>query len=209
MKPKELKVEYVSIDEIKPYSGNAKLHPAEQIEQIKKSIEQFGMNDPIAVWKDNEIIEGHGRLIALKEIGEERLKELGITAIPIIRLDGLSDKQRKAYALVHNKLTMNSGFDFSLLQEELKELDDFEMGDFGFGDFELGNLDEDFDPEPYDREIEEEYGESGLVSFNVIISCLDESQKEWLKGILKEEKDLHRLYECATIMERYAESDQS
>ena len=61
-----MKIEYVGIDTIKPYENNAKLHPAEQIEQIKKSIQDYGMNDPIAVWHD-EIVEGHGRLMACKE----------------------------------------------------------------------------------------------------------------------------------------------
>jgi len=51
-----LKIEYVDINSIKPYKNNAKLHPKEQIEQIKKSIEQFGMDDPIGIWKD-EIVE--------------------------------------------------------------------------------------------------------------------------------------------------------
>ena len=60
----------LKIDDIKPYKNNAKIHTPEQIEQIKKSIEQFGMNDPIAVWgKDNIIVEGHGRLEALKQLG--------------------------------------------------------------------------------------------------------------------------------------------
>lgn len=63
-----LKIEYVDIDSIKPYKNNAKKHPQEQIEQIKKSIELFGNNDPIAVW-NNEIVEGHGRYEALKQIG--------------------------------------------------------------------------------------------------------------------------------------------
>lgn len=52
----KLKIEYVDINSIKPYKNNAKLHPQEQIEQIKKSIEQFGMDDPIGIWKD-EIVE--------------------------------------------------------------------------------------------------------------------------------------------------------
>ena len=134
----KLKIEYVSIDELKPYAGNAKLHPAEQIDQIIKSIEQFGMNDPIAVWKDNEIIEGHGRLIALKEMGEERLKELGIDRIPIVRLDELTDNQRKAYALVHNKLTMNSGWEYSLLDMEIESIESIVMRDYGF---DLTNID--------------------------------------------------------------------
>ena len=127
----KLKIEYVDINSIKPYSKNAKLHPEEQIEQIKKSIEQFGMDDPIGIWKD-EIVEGHGRLIACKQ--------LGYTEVPIIRLDHLTDEERKAYTLAHNKLTMNSDFDLDILQEELNNFDTIDMKDFGF-DIDLG-LDE-------------------------------------------------------------------
>lgn len=127
----ELKIEYVDINSIKPYENNAKLHPEEQIEQIKKSIKQFGMDDPIGVWND-EIVEGHGRLIACKE--------LGYTEVPIIRLDHLTDEERKAYTLAHNKLTMNSDFDLDLLNEELGNFDTIDMSDFGF-DIDL-DLDE-------------------------------------------------------------------
>ena len=118
-----LKIEYVDINSIRPYENNAKEHPREQIEQIKKSIQEFGNNDPIAVW-NNEIVEGHGRYEALKELEE--------TTIPIIRLDNLTDEQRKAYTLVHNKLTMNSDFDFDLLNTELDSIIDINMEDFGF-----------------------------------------------------------------------------
>ena len=124
----KLEIEYVNIDSIKPYKNNAKLHPKEQIEQIKKSIEKFGMDDPIGIWKD-EIVEGHGRIIACKE--------LGYTEVPIIRLDHLTDEERKAYTLAHNKLTMNSDFDLDILQEELDNFDTIDMSDFGFDlDFE-------------------------------------------------------------------------
>lgn len=75
-----MKIEYLSKEELKPYANNAKVHTAEQIEQIKSSIEQFGFNDPIAVWHDNEIIEGHGRLLAVMEMDE-------IDTVPVIRLD--------------------------------------------------------------------------------------------------------------------------
>ena len=119
----KLKIEDVDINSIKPYKNNAKLHPQEQIEQIKKSIEQFGMDDPIGVW-NNEIVEGHGRLIACKELG---MKE-----IPIIRLDHLTDEERKAYTLAHNKLTINSDFDIDILNEELDSILDINMEDFGF-----------------------------------------------------------------------------
>lgn len=118
----KLKIEYVDINSIKPYEKNAKLHPQEQIEQIKKSIQEFGNNDPIAVW-NNEIVEGHGRY--------EAIKQLGGGQVPIIRLDNLSDEERKAYALVHNKLTMNSDFDFSILDQELNDID-IDMSEFGF-----------------------------------------------------------------------------
>ena len=126
----DLKIEYVSTDAIRPYAGNAKLHPEQQILQIKKSIQEFGFNDPIAVWKD-EIVEGHGRLIAAKE--------LGIETVPIIRLDGLTDEQRRAYTLVHNKLTMNSGFDTELLALEIENIPSLDMEEFGF---ELPDLEE-------------------------------------------------------------------
>lgn len=127
----ELKIEYIDINKIKPYKNNAKTHPKEQIEQIKKSIQDFEMIDPIGIWHD-EIVEGHGRLIACKE--------LGYTQVPIIRLDHLTDEERKAYTLAHNKLTMNSDFDLDILNEELASFDTIDMSDFGF-DIDL-DLDE-------------------------------------------------------------------
>lgn len=123
----QLKIEYVDINSIKPYKNNAKEHPQEQIQQIKKSIEQFGMDDPIGIWKD-EIVEGHGRLIACKE--------LGYTEVPIIRLDHLSDEERKAYTLVHNKLTMNTNFDLDILNEELENIN-IDLSDYGFEDIDV------------------------------------------------------------------------
>lgn len=124
VRKKPLAIEYVKTSELVPYAGNAKEHPADQIEQIKKSILDYGMNDPIAVWHGNEIIEGHGRLIACEE--------LGIEEVPVIRLDDLTDEERREYALVHNKLTMNSGFDEIKLDFELSALPEFDASFFGF-----------------------------------------------------------------------------
>ena len=127
-----MKIEKISIDKIKPYENNAKLHPPEQIEQIKKSIQDFGNNDPIAVDENSVIIEGHGRYQALKE--------LGFKEIEVIRLTHLNEQQKKAYILAHNKLTMNTGFDFNMLSLELDSIDGFDMSDFGFEiDFEKEN----------------------------------------------------------------------
>lgn len=140
-----LKIEYVSKDQLKPYAKNAKLHTDDQVEQIKRSIEEFGFNDPIAVWHEDEIIEGHGRLLAVMEMPE-------IETVPIIRLDDLTDEQRRAYMLVHNKLTMNTDFDFELLDSELGGIIDIDMSEFGF-DIEI----EDEEPdEIIDDEVPEE-----------------------------------------------------
>ena len=128
-----LKIEYIPVKEIEPYKNNAKLHPDEQIGQIKRSIEEFGFNDPIAVWHGT-VVEGHGRLIAAQELGMER--------VPIIRLDDLTDEQRRAYMLVHNKTTMNSGFDLDLLNLELDDLD-FDMTFYGFDPVENEKVRED------------------------------------------------------------------
>lgn len=134
----KLRIEYVPIDSIKPYENNAKIHTGEQIEQIKKSINEFSMNDPIGIWH-NQIVEGHGRWIACKE--------LGINTVPVIRLDNLTDEQRKAYALIHNKLTMNTDFDNDIVEIELDEISNIDMEQFGFEieDFEIdeNNLDDD------------------------------------------------------------------
>lgn len=126
----ELAVEEVPTDELIPYANNAKIHTSEQIEQICTSIQEFGFNDPVAVWGNpdggTEIIEGHGRVLAAKK--------LGLQTLPVIRLDHLTDAQRRAYAHVHNQLTMNTGWDFAKLDEELEALAelDIDMDCFGF-----------------------------------------------------------------------------
>lgn len=139
-----LKIEYIPIEDIKPYKNNAKLHPEEQIQQIKNSILEFGFNDPLALWHDT-IVEGHGRLLAAQELGYKEL--------PVIRLDDLSDEQRKAYTLAHNKLTMNSDFDLDILTAELDDITDIDMSDFGFDlDFNTDEpaevVEDDYDEEP-------------------------------------------------------------
>lgn len=119
----KLQVEYVDINSISPYERNARAHGKDDVKAIKKSIEEFGFNDPIGVW-NNQIVEGHGRLLAAKELGMEQ--------VPIIRLDELTDEQRKAYALAHNKTAELSDWDFDMLAAELQDLNDIDMSAFGF-----------------------------------------------------------------------------
>lgn len=118
-----IKVEYVGIDSIKPYENNARKHEEKDVMAIIKSIEEFGFNDPIGVW-NGEIVEGHGRLMAAKE--------LGMTEVPIIRLDYLTDEQRRGYALAHNKTAELSDWDFDVLASELQDINDIDMAEFGF-----------------------------------------------------------------------------
>lgn len=192
----ELKIEYLNKEDLKPYANNAKLHTAEQIEQIKRSIKEFGMNDPIAVWHDNEIIEGHGRLLAVMEMDE-------IEQVPIIRLDDLTDEQRRAYMIAHNKLTMNTEFELDILGEEIKQLtENFDFTELGFGDFELAILTEDFEPEPYAEDDISEYtnnGEVGLIKKRIIITY-NENQEKDLKKMLGLKEITKVLYDISEVL---------
>lgn len=118
-----LNVQYAPLDSIREYAGNVKLHPADQVEQIKESIREFGFADPIATWH-GEIVEGHGRFLAAQE--------LGLETVPVIALDDLTDEQRRAYTLVHNKLTMNTGFNTDLLDVEIGAIESIDMEAYGF-----------------------------------------------------------------------------
>lgn len=123
----ELHIEEVETSDLVPYVNNAKLHSDLQVEQIANSIEEFGFNDPIAIWEDadgrKQIVEGHGRVLAAEK--------LGIDAVPVIYLNHLSDEARRAYTHIHNQTTLNSGFDYTILDKEI-ELLDFDWESFGF-----------------------------------------------------------------------------
>lgn len=141
-----MQIEIVPITAIRPYENNAKIHTPEQVEQIKNSILEFGNNDPIAIDADGVIIEGHGRLLALQA--------LGYTEVEVIRLGHLTEDQRKAYTLIHNKLTMNTGFDLEILAQELQDIEginmqayDFDLGDLAGEDIILDVEEDNFEPQ--------------------------------------------------------------
>mgnify|MGYP003968622611 CR=1 FL=1 len=128
-----MKIEQRLISELIPYANNARTHNAEQITQIASSIKEFGFNNPILIDKDNGIIAGHGRL--------EAAKKLNLTEAPTIRLDHLTNAQRKAFMLADNRIAVNSDWDTELLSLELKDLDaDFDLTMLGFDEKELASL---------------------------------------------------------------------
>lgn len=142
----ELEVREMAVADLVPYANNAKKHPREQIDQIAESIIEFGNCDPIAVWHNEdgeaEIVEGHGRVMALKQ--------LGIDTAPVICLDHLTDEQRRAYTHVHNQTTLSSGFDEQALIEDMDNLDmDWEALGFSefMPDFEHDDIDDEGMPE--------------------------------------------------------------
>lgn len=118
-----LKVEYIPTEQVIPYINNARKHGDEDVDAIMKSIQEFGFNDPIGIWR-GIIVEGHGRLIAAKR--------LGMDIVPVIRLDHLTDEQRRAYALAHNKTAELSGWDFDMMAAELADISNIDMAEFGF-----------------------------------------------------------------------------
>lgn len=202
----------LKISELKPYKNNAKIHTKEQIEQIKSSIEQFGMNDPIAVWgEENVIVEGHGRL--------EALKELNYDEVECIRLDHLTDEERKAYTLAHNKLTMNTDFDFDLLHVELDDIETIDMEQFGFFNDVAEEIEKELDAvyttkikipqyeitgeEPLIKDLVDDFKVNELVD-EIKNSNVSEEQKEFLL------KAVTRLYtfNYSNIAEYYAHQDK-
>ena len=135
-----LRIEYLSINELKPYEKNTRKHQKKDVDNIARSIKKYGMNDAIGIWgKDNVIVEGHGRVMACKQ--------LGIDVIPCVRLDHMTDKQRREYAIAHNATAELSVWDTDFLAEELQDLD---LGDFDFK-FEFENN------EPENEIVEDEF----------------------------------------------------
>ena len=125
----------VPVWDLKPYENNARTHSPEQVEQLTKSIKQFGFNNPILVQDDLTVVAGHGRLLAAKKLGLEK--------VPVIKLKHLTKEQVKAYVLADNKLALNAGWDDEILKAELlaiQEAGEVDMEAIGFSDEEMKAL---------------------------------------------------------------------
>lgn len=182
MKNTELKIEILGIDQLREYENNAREHDDIDIEAIKDSIEAFGFNDPIGIWsEDNVIVEGHGRLAAARA--------LGITEVPCIRLDHMTDEERRAYALAHNKTAELSGWNFEKLNLELAGIKNIDMSKFNF---EL--IDEEVDPDEIIEDVPPEKVEA-ICEYGMIfelgnhrLMCGDSTSAKDMDALLDGEK---------------------
>jgi len=141
--------EKVNIDRLVPYARNARTHSKEQILQLRASLREFGFVNPVIVDKDLNVIAGHGRILAAKEEG--------ITEVPCVFAEHLTEAQKRAYIIADNRLALNAGWDAEMLSVEIADLQaaDFDVSLLGFDDAELNKLmggaedvkDDDFDVE--------------------------------------------------------------
>lgn len=137
----------VSVDKLVPYQNNARTHSPEQINKLRSSLREFGFINPIIIDRDYGIIAGHGRLLAAKEEG--------MTEVPCVFADHLTEAQKKAYIIADNRMAMDAGWDEELLRVEIEALqaDAFDLTLTGFDEKELSKLfddgneteDDDFD----------------------------------------------------------------
>jgi DNA modification methylase len=132
--PRDMAIVYRSPNSLKPDPRNARTHPKRQIEQLVRSIQQFGFTNPVLIDEADVLIAGHGRLRAAKE--------LGLGRVPAIRLDGLSEPQKKALRLADNKIALNAGWDLEILKLELDEIGTLDIEfDLSLTGFSPGEID--------------------------------------------------------------------
>ncbi|MBQ1295288.1 MAG: ParB N-terminal domain-containing protein [Clostridiales bacterium] len=125
------RIENIAVDKLIPYVNNAKVHSEDQVTRIASSIREFGFLSPVLVDKDYNIIAGHGRVMAAKK--------LGLSDVPCVYIEGLSEAQRKAYILADNRLGELADWDMDLVKLELEELElanfDIDLTGFDINDF--------------------------------------------------------------------------
>lgn len=132
--PAKLTIEHVAVAALKPYSNNARVHSPKQIAEIASSIKAFGFNNPVLIDKAGTIIAGHGRV--------EAAKKLGMDAVPCLRLEHLSEVQKRAYILADNKLAEKAGWDREILRIELQHLTTLDLDfDVTITGFEMAEID--------------------------------------------------------------------
>ncbi len=182
--------ENVKIDKLKPYKNNARTHNEKQIEKIANSIQEFGFINPVLIDSEYGIIAGHGRV--------KGAELLGMDEVPCLFIEDLTEEQKRAYIIADNKLALDAGWDYELLQIELNELDDlnFDFTLTGFDNLELDDeslfsMDEISEVDGYDENEDEREYFTKTFTFptekkNQIICYLKKHQNEIIEQIIKE-----------------------
>jgi ParB-like chromosome segregation protein Spo0J len=128
------KIEYIQITQLRPHRGNPRTHSAKQIRQIAGSIREFGFNTPILIDQNDGVIAGHGRILAAKL--------LGMSEVPTIRLDQMTEAQKRGYIVADNRLAESAGWDRELLALELSYITELESDfDLTITGFETAEID--------------------------------------------------------------------
>ena len=127
-------MQMVKVSELIPYVNNARTHSQEQVNKLRSSLREFGFVNPVIIDQDKNVIAGHGRLMAAKEEG--------ITEVPCVLVDYLTEAQKKAYILADNRYAQDAGWDEELLRLEIESLEgmDFDVSLTGFDDQEIADL---------------------------------------------------------------------
>ncbi len=161
---KKTDIIYLPLSSIKPYDKNNRKHNETQVDRIAKSIKEFGFNQPIVVDEDDTILVGHGRLEASIKL---KLKE-----VPVLRLKGLKESQKKAYRILDNKLQNDSEWDFDNVNLELGFLEDdgFDLKEWGLDELRLGEV----EGKEFDESIADGMERTEIIKIEISI---DESEK--------------------------------
>ena len=182
--------EYIDTKKLVPYATNSRVHSAEQIDKIAKSITEFGFLNPIIIDGKKGIIAGHGRVLAAKK--------LKIDKLPTIKAEHLTEAQKKAYVLADNRIALDASWDFTLLRDEFEQLQlhQFDLSFTGFEPIELESLKLDIDEEKTDAWAEwegmQEYDDEPTVFRRLWVHFHTE----------KDLKDFERLLEGQTVTEK-------
>jgi len=128
------KIEMLAVTALVPYARNSRTHSKEQIAQIARSMQEFGFTNPVLIDADGGIVAGHGRVLAAQSIG--------VGSVPCLRVDWLTEAQKKAYVIADNQLALNAGWDNEILSAEIKELqqDGFALDLLGFSNEDLDTM---------------------------------------------------------------------
>jgi DNA modification methylase len=129
-----MQIQEVEVSKLIPYAKNSRTHDDAQVAQLAASIKEFGWTNPILVDGDKGVIAGHGRLLAARKLGYDK--------VPVIELKHMTEAQKRAYVIADNKLALNAGWDNNFLALELQDLkdQDFDLSLLGFDDKELDAL---------------------------------------------------------------------